>query len=147
MTDRRGVTGIAGSIGVLVIGVAAVLGGTLLGAGSVGGGIGSWPPVIRAALVGLSVAIGLALLARALTMLAAARPDGSTTPDGRDVRAMIRAVRLAFLAVAAFAAGGAWLVGSELLLVVAVVIAGIDVIETTFLLLVARTHHGDEQSG
>ena len=52
---------------------------------------------------------------------------------------MIRAVRLAFLAVAAFAAAGAWLVGSPLLLIVALVIAGVDVLETSFLLLVART--------
>ena len=59
---------------------------------------------------------------------------------------MIRAVRLAFLAVAAFAAAGAWLVGQEVFLVVAAVIAGVDVIETTFLLLVARTHHGDRRA-
>ena len=102
---------------------------------------------MRAILVGLSVAIGLLLLGRAVTMLAAAAPEGAATPDGRDVRTMIRAVRLAFLALAAFAAAGAFLVGHPLLLVVAVVIAGVDVIETSFLLLVARTHHGDDASG
>ena len=45
-------------------------------------------------------------------------------------------MRLAFLAVAAFAAGAGWVLGNPLPLVVAAVIAGIDVIETSFLLLV-----------
>jgi hypothetical protein len=53
-----------------------------------------------------------------------------------DVRGLIRAVRLAFLGVAAFAAAAGWLVANPLPLVVATVIAGIDVIETSFLLLV-----------
>jgi hypothetical protein len=132
-----------GGIAIIGVGLIAVVGGTLLGSGRIGGGIESWPPLVRAILVGLSVAIGLLLLGRAVTMLAAAAPEGTATPEGRDVRTMIRAVRLAFLAVAAFAAAGAWLIGQELLLVIAAVIAGIDVIETTFLLLVARTHRGD----
>jgi hypothetical protein len=53
-----------------------------------------------------------------------------------DVRGLIRAVRLAFLGVAAFAAAAGWLVANPLPLIVAAVIAGIDVIETSFLLLV-----------
>lgn len=145
MNGRRDLfTGLA----VIAIGVLAVAGGTLLGSGEVDGGIEAWPPIVRALLTGLSAAIGLLLLGRAVSMLADSRPEGSaTTPDGRDVRSMIRAVRLIFLAVAAFAAAGAWLVGSPLLLVVAVIIAAIDVIETTFLLLVARTHHGEDHPG
>jgi len=139
VSSRRDLlTGLA----VIAIGILAVAGGTLLGSGEVDGGIAAWPPVVRAFLVGLSVAIGLLLLGRALTMLADRGPEGpATSPQERDVRPMIRAVRLVFLAVAAFAAAGAWLVGSPLLLIVAVIIAAIDVIETTFLLLVARTHH------
>ena len=126
-------------ITVIAIGILAVVGGTLLGSGEVDGGIEAWPPIVRALLVGLSIAIGLLLLGRAVTMLADSGPEGAaTSPEGRDIRSMIRAVRLVFLAVAAFAAAGAWLVGSPLLLVVAVIIAAIDVIETTFLLLVAR---------
>jgi hypothetical protein len=142
MSDRRA---LVGGIGVLALGAVAVFGATLIGAGDVTGGMGSWPPLVRAALVGLSVAIGLALVARAVTMLAETHGDGSSV-ETRDVRTMIRAVRLAFLALAAFAAAGAFLVGHPLLLVVAVVIAGIDVVETSFLLLVARTHHGDDRS-
>ena len=53
-----------------------------------------------------------------------------------DVPGLIRAVRLAFLAVAAFAAAAGWALGHPLPLIVAAVIAGIDVIETSFLLLV-----------
>ena len=41
-----------------------------------------------------------------------------------------------FLAVAAFAAAGGWLVGHPLPFIVALVIAGVDVLETSFLLLV-----------
>jgi len=131
----------------LALGVLAVIVAMTLGAsGDANNGIESWPLALRAALVGTCVAIGLALLGRAVAMLAD-EDVRSTAGPNRDVRPMIRAVRLAFLAVAAFAAAGAFLIGHPLLLVVALVIAGIDVIETSFLLLVARTHHGDDRSG
>ena len=45
-------------------------------------------------------------------------------------------MRYVFLAVAAFAAAAGWLIGHPLPFVVALVIAGVDVLETTFLLLV-----------
>jgi hypothetical protein len=45
-------------------------------------------------------------------------------------------VRLSFLGVAAVAAAAGWMLGHPLPLIVAAVIAGIDVIETSFLLLV-----------
>jgi hypothetical protein len=86
------------------------------------------PPLIRATLVGLSVALGVALLVRAVTRMADAGAD--------DVPGLIRAVRLAFLAVAAFAAGAGWALAHPLPLIVAAVIAGIDVVETSFLLVV-----------
>ena len=86
------------------------------------------PPLIRATLVGLSVALGVGLLARAVTRMADAGAD--------DVPGLIRAVRLAFLAVAAFAAGAGWALAHPLPLIVAAVIAGIDVVETSFLLVV-----------
>ena len=147
MSDRRS---LLGGLAVITVGLVAVLGGTLIGsAGDASSGIGSWPPLVRAALVGAFVATGLALVGRAISMLAERADDTgrAPAPEARDVRTMIRAVRLAFLALAAFAAAGAFLVGHPLLLVVAVVIAGVDVIETSFLLLVARTHHGDDASG
>jgi hypothetical protein len=90
------------------------------------------PPVIRAALVGASVAAGVALLLRSVSRMASAGTD--------DVPGLIRAVRLAFLAVAAFAAAAGWGLGHPLPLIVAAVIAGIDVIETSLLLLVVAAH-------
>ena len=131
----------------LLLGLAAIVVATLAAQTGLGGGIEGWSPAVRAILVGLSVAIGLALLGRAVTMLADSQPEGMpATAATRDVPTMIRAVRLAFLAVAAFAAAGAWLVGHPLLLVVALIIAGVDVLETSFLLLVARTRDRDDRS-
>jgi hypothetical protein len=86
------------------------------------------PPLVRAGLVGLSVVVGGALLLRSIGRMAESGAD--------DVPGLIRAVRLAFLAVAAFAASAGWALGHPLPLIVAAVIAGIDVVETSFLLLV-----------
>ena len=49
---------------------------------------------------------------------------------------LVRGVRLVFLAVAAGAAGAGWALGNALPLVLALVIGGIDVVETSFLLMV-----------
>jgi hypothetical protein len=89
------------------------------------------PAAIRAALVGGSVVLAVLLLARGLARLA-----GGTD----DVAGMVRGVRLAFLAVAAASAGVGWAIGDPLPLVAALVIAGIDVIETSLLLLVVLRH-------
>ncbi len=107
------------------------------------------PAIVRAALVAGSLILGLWLLGRAVGRIgaqggdagavgpaAAATPSPDATPDERDLAGLVRAVRLVFLAVAAFAAAGGWLLGSALPLIVALVIAGVDVVETTFLLLV-----------
>lgn len=115
--------------------VAIVLGTLAVAAATVVGWNEGWldavvapPPIVRAALVGGSVALGAWLLAQS-----AARMASTGTSD---VRGLIRAVRLAFLAVAAWAAAAGWLLAHPLPLVVAAIIAGIDVIETSFLLLV-----------
>jgi hypothetical protein len=86
------------------------------------------PPLVRAFLVGFAVAIGVMLLARSISRMEAS--------GQADVPGLIRAVRLAFLAVAAFAAGLGWALAHPLPLIIAAVIAGIDVIETSFLLMV-----------
>jgi hypothetical protein len=126
----------------LALGLAAVLVGTVLGgAGRFLEAVVTPPIAVRAALVGTSSIVALALLSRALTALA--RGDA---PD-RDMATMIRGVRLAFLAVAALSAGAGWFIGHALLLVVALVIAGVDVVETTFLLIVARAHRDDPVDG
>jgi len=85
---------------------------------------------VRAALVGVSAALAVILLTRGLTRLSEGRTD---------VPGMIRGVRLVFLAVAAGAAGMAWILADPLPLIVALVIAGIDILETSFLLVVVAS--------
>ena len=118
-----------GGVLALVAGVVAVVGASLLG--SVPGlaeAVITPPPIVRAALVGATTVLGLWLLARSVARMSAAGTD--------DVPGLIRAVRLAFLAVAAFAAAVGWGLGHPLPLLVAAIIAGIDVIETSLLLIV-----------
>ena len=141
----------------LVAGAGAIAAGTALGwdASSLTALV-TPPAAIRAALVGGSAAIGIWLLAAALSRLAGDAPDSSDRSDSarpagadepierrRDIGSMIRGVRLVFLAVAAFAAGAGWLLGHPLPLVVALVIAGVDVLETSFLLLVVTIRARD----
>ena len=118
-----------GAVVALGIGLLAVVGATVVGWND------GWldaivtpPLIVRAALVGLAVAVGVALLSRSVGRLTEAGTD--------NVPGLIRGVRLGFIAVAAFAAAAGWALAHPLPLVVAAVIAGIDVIETSFLLIV-----------
>jgi hypothetical protein len=129
----------------LLVGAAAIAGGTALGWDSSAlDSVVNPPSLVRAALIGLGVAVGIVLLLGALERLGASPgdpPERVGGPEGagrstRDIATMIRGVRLVFLAVAAFAAASAWLLGHPLPLVIALVIAGVDVLETSFLLLV-----------
>ena len=130
----------AGRIAWLLVGGLAIAAGTALCWDSDAlAAIVTPPPYIRAALVGLSVAIAFVLLLGALSRLAGSddeldRAGAGQTP--RDIGALIRGVRFVFLAVAALAAASGWLLGHPLPLVVALVIAGVDVLETSFLLIV-----------
>jgi hypothetical protein len=117
--------------------VAIGLGGLAVVAATVAGMNGAFldaivhpPPLVRAALVGGSAGLAVVLLSRALGRLA----GGSS-----DVAGLIRGVRLVFLAVAAAAAGIGWVLADALPLILALVIAGIDVLETSFLLLVVAS--------
>ena len=97
-------------------------------------------PLIRAVLAGGAIVIGGRLLLAALRRIDTAfRRDESDDPEITDVDLgiMVRGVRLVFLSAAAFAAAGGWIMGEPLPLVIALVIAGVDVVETSFLLLVA----------
>jgi len=119
----------SGAVVALVLGGLAVFGATVIGWNE--GLLDSLvtpPAIVRAALVGGSVALGVVLLTRSVARLADAGEG--------DVPGLIRAVRLAFLAVAALAAAAGWALGHPLPLIIAAVIAGIDVLETSFLLLV-----------
>lgn len=117
------------TIAALALGALAIVGATV--AGSRVGWLDALvtpPPVVRALLVGAMVAIGVVLFLRSLGRLSEAGTE--------DVPGLVRAVRLSFLAVAALAAAAGWALGHPLPLIVAAIIAGIDVVETSFLLLV-----------
>ena len=133
----------------LLVGAGAIAAGTALGWDATAlAAVVTPPPLVRSALVGLAVAIGVVLLIGALQRLGARAdpPDGNgigdparadlPRTDPPRIATMIRGVRLVFLAVAAFAAASGWLLGHPLPLVIALVIAGVDVLETSFLLLV-----------
>jgi len=123
-----GLQALVAGIGAIVLAVAIGLDPTLVEA------IVRPPEIVRAALVGLTVVAGLWLLGRAMTLIETSRrPDA--TPD---LPVMVRGIRLVFLAVAMFATGAGWGLGHPLPIVIALIIAGIDVIETSFLLLVVR---------
>jgi hypothetical protein len=132
MTER----GRRDAILALAAGVALIVGATLIGSiPGLADAVITPPPLVRAFLVGVTVVLGLWLLARSLGRMASAGTD--------DVPGLIRAVRLAFLAVAAFAAAAGWGLGHPLPLLLAAVIAGIDVVETSLLLLVVTARGGD----
>lgn len=129
----------------LGLGAAAVVAGVLAGTNPrVLDIVLDGPPLLRAALTGIAAVLGAWLVGAALTRMSA---DEATSP--RPFAGMVRGVRLIFLAVAAFAAGSAFLLGHPLPLVVALVIAGVDVVETSFLLLVGgrADRQGQARSG
>jgi hypothetical protein len=114
----------------LALGAIAVVAATIVGANADAlDAIVHPPPLLRAALVGTSAAIAVILLSRGLARLAGGRDD---------VPGLIRGVRLVFLALAAGAAGAGWVLGDALPSIVALV-SPIDVVETSFLLLVVAT--------
>jgi hypothetical protein len=121
---------------ILLLGVGAVVLASILGRTDVPGAVLEPPLIGRLLLGGAAALVGVVLVLRAVDRFG--RASG-------DPRALIRAVRLIFLAIAAFAASAGWFLGSALPIVVALVIAGIDVIETTVLLLVTQVKGGDEQ--
>jgi len=129
VNDARRGAAIALGAGALAV-VAATVAGTSEGLLDA---VVSPPLIVRAALVGAAVVLGIALLVRSVGRMGTAGTD--------DVPGLIRAVRLAFLAVAAFAAAAGWALAHPLPLIVAAVIAGIDVIETSLLLLVVGGRH------
>ena len=126
-----------GRVAWLLAGGAALVGGTLLGwNGTLLETIATPPALIRAALVGASVVVAGWLIVRAVRRMEEARGVASAELTGRDLAGLIRGVRYVFLAVAALSAGLGWLIGHPLPFIVALVIAGVDILETTFLLFV-----------
>ena len=126
-----------GRLAWLAFGIVAFAGGTPLGWNADVLDLVITPPALaRAALVGASVVVALLLLGRAVRNLETGRGLRSAELGTRDLAGLVRGARYVFLAVAAFAAAAGWLLGHPLPFIVALVIAGVDVLETSFLLLV-----------
>jgi hypothetical protein len=98
------------------------------------------PAIIRAGLSGFAIVLGGRLLVSAVRRIDASlrRESGAAGRiSDADLGTLVRGVRLVFLAAASFTAAAGWILGEPLPLVIALVIAGVDVVETSFLLLVA----------
>jgi len=99
------------------------------------------PAIVRSFLSGFFIVLGGWLLLTAIRRVDGAIAHDPSADEGRisdaDLGALVRAVRLVFLSAASLTAAGGWLIGDPLPLVIALVIAGVDVVETSFLLLVA----------
>jgi hypothetical protein len=127
----------------LVCGGGAIVGGTLLGRnGGLLEAIAGPPALVRAALVAVAVLLGFRLLVEAIRRLDAGRRVAPGTAGARDVAVLVRGVRFVFLAVAAASAAAGWLLGHPLPFVVALIIAGVDILETTLLLVVVALREG-----
>lgn len=117
----------------LVIGVAAVLLAMVAGRGDLIGAVLT-PPLAARILLGLAaLVIGVVIVLRASDQLG----------TSQEARNLIRAVRLIFVAVGAFAAAAGWLFGSPVPIIAGLVVVGIDLVETSFLLLVTAAHRGE----
>lgn len=137
----------SGRLAWLLAGLAALVGGTVLGwSGGLLDAIARPPELVRAALVGAGVVVALRLLAEALRRIDAGRHVDPGAAGARDLAILVRGVRLVFLAVAAASAATGWLIGHPLPFIAALVIAGVDVLETTFLLMVVALR-GDARTG
>jgi hypothetical protein len=126
----------------LVAGVAAIALGSVAGlAEGVFRFLATPPALVRAALAGLAIVLGGRLLLAAVRRIDSSIRRNSNATGGAisdaDLGSLVRAVRLVFLAAASFTAAAGWLIGDPLPLVIALVIAGVDIVETSFLLLVA----------
>jgi len=117
----------------LLLGVLAVVVATVFGwSGAVLDAVVSPPLIVRLALVVASLIVAAMLIGAAV-----ARMEGRVGSGGHLVT-LLRGIRLAFLALAAVSVAIGWLIASPLPFVVALIIAGVDVIETSFLLIVVR---------
>ena len=105
------------------------------------------PPLVRAGLSGFAIVLGGRLLLSALRRIDASlrrEPGAASALSDADLGTLVRGVRLVFLAAASFTAAGGWILGEPLPLVIALVIAGVDVVETSFLLVVVSRHRSSE---
>ena len=117
----------------LMVGVGALAVATALGwDGNLLSAVVVPPAVVRLALALASLIVALALLGAAVGRME------SRTDAGGHLVAMLRGIRLAFLALAAVSVAIGWALANPLPFLVALIVAGIDVIETSLLLIVVR---------
>jgi hypothetical protein len=106
------------------------------------------PILVRLALAAAAGLIGVWYLLSAIRRLVGESGDAGDTgadPTARPFAEMVRGVRYVFLAIAAFAVGSAFVLGHPLPLIIGLIVAAVDVIETSFLLVVGgRTGTGTE---
>jgi hypothetical protein len=97
------------------------------------------PPMPARLMLGIA-----AFIVAVLVVLAAADRIRTDT----DARGLIRGVRLMFVAVGLFSIAAGWFIGSPVPVVAGIVITAIDLLETSFLLLVttAKSATGGQQT-
>lgn len=138
--EDRAATATGSPIGSLAVGLAILVAGAWIGLDpTLLETLLAGPTTARFALAAAAAVLGLWLLLRAVQLLAGDGDEDRTA--GRTARPfadVVRGVRSVFLAIAAFAAASAFVVSHPLPLVLALIIAGVDVVETAFLLLVGR---------
>ena len=139
--DRRRLQPRIVAVLALLAGVVAVVVAMVTGlAPDLAAAIAKPPPLVRAGLAGFAIVLGGRLLFSAIRRIDASlrrEPGAATDLSDADLGTLVRGVRLVFLAAASFTAAAGWILGEPLPLVIALVIAGVDVVETSFLLLVA----------
>ncbi len=107
------------------------------------------PILVRLALAAAAGLVGVWYLLSALTRLAGnggERTDDEPAAGRRPFAEMVRGVRYVFLAIAASAVASAFIVGHPLPLIIGLIVAAVDVIETSFLLIVGG-RSGDHTDG
>ena len=134
------------SLALLIGGLAVIVGAAAAGEGGVLETIASPPPVLRAGLVAVMTLVAIGLGRASLARFVAAGAAPGTLSDADPV-AMLRGIRLAFLSLAVLAAAAGWLLASPLPLVVAGIVAAVDVVETSFLLLVVSVRDRSTEAG
>lgn len=122
----RGLGPHAGLVTATALGTAALVLATLAGHSDILSGLLQPPAPVGPMLGAAAALLGIVLLLRSADQV------GTATEPAE----LIRAIRLVFLSVAAFGAAAGWSIGSPVPIVAGMVIAGVDVLETTFLLIV-----------
>jgi len=142
MSDRRS---LIAWTGLVVVGLLVVAGASVLEPKGRSGPAGL-VMVATIVFVVVFIIVGLLIFSRGLSLIAESRQAGATGTGTPDIRGLIRGVRLMFLSVATFVAAFGFLTGEAIFVVVAAVVAIVDIVETAIFLVVARTSDRDDGS-